>query len=274
MLIFPLSSSTFKRVVIGVVAIPALAGDGALGLPDVALGILQRAAAMRAVGILENQLLNLDGLGGHPISTHTPAGGRPQTMERIALIPRKFLLTPPDGGDQLATAIFFASPKFLFTPPCALRDNPGDVFLLTPPHRAIQGQGPHAYAVPDFYPRPRAGAIMKPSSRCTPGSLFLLTPPQGGDLPAAVLQKQVHDEFLLTPPQGGDPTPSRASSWRWTNFYSRPRRGAIWRSRSGGAGPLPISTHAPAGGRSRPEIDTTLNFLFLLTPPQGGDRSP
>lgn len=51
------------------VAIPALAGDGTLGLPDVALGILQRAAVMRAVGILENQLINLNGLGGHPDRT-------------------------------------------------------------------------------------------------------------------------------------------------------------------------------------------------------------
>ena len=208
------------------------------------------------------------------VSTHAPARGRQGAAIRAAAAAKGFQLTPPRGGDVLGRLDAGAHRGFNSRP----REG------ATNPLRA------HTPAGPCFNSRPREGATTSGRRPPRGASRFQLTPPRGGDpeeeaptetpvpvsthAPArgrlpSTCRRSAPTPFQLTPPRGGD---RPASSMRITLncFNSRPREGATF-LQSAMVRRHTVSTHAPARGRRCGCIRHTVEAMFQLTPPRGGD---
>ena len=188
------------------------------------------------------------------ISTHAPAGGATSGAGANGIARSHFYSRPCGRGDAHGRTygsfrqISTHAPAGGATPP--LPGGPTTYsFLLTP---LREGRRQHVFL------KVRNGIIS--------------THAPAGGATRGHFQPDIHNRHFYSRPCGrGDPLPPRLVT-RKNNFYSRP----CGRGDSGASTnvkPLPISTHAPAGGATaRGKTWTTREILFLLTPLREGRR--
>ena len=234
------------------------------------------------------------------ISTHAPAGGATPVShtegEAIAL----FLLTPLREGrlelDVLALCLvdFYSRPCGRGDPAGSLRSRCWTISTHAPAGGATAVGLPLASTALFLLTPLREG---RRSRRRTirNRNIFLLTPLREGRQLVASQARENVMRFLLTPLREG----RRARGWTWTRrssyFYSRPcgrgdvldpvqhkahdisthaPAGGATRPSGAAAQPRQISTHAPAGGATRRSLRLSPGWSrFLLTPLREGRRS-
>ena len=187
------------------------------------------------------------------ISTHAPAGGA--TRRRLPSGVHRLISThAPAGGATTWRAALRTLPVYFYSRPCGRGDIPQlhpstqhHAFLLTP-LREGRPAALHVRVCPFVISThaPAGGATPVSHTEGEAIALFLLTPLREGRLELDVLALCLVD------------------------FYSRPcGRGDFSQSPVGPPGV--ISTHAPAGGATKPYFLINLIFsLFLLTPLREG----
>ena len=187
------------------------------------------------------------------ISTHAPAGGA--TRRRLPSGVHRLISThAPAGGATTWRAALRTLPVYFYSRPCGRGDIPQlhpstqhHAFLLTP-LREGRPAALHVLVCPFVISThaPAGGATPVSHTEGEAIALFLLTPLREGRLELDVLALCLVD------------------------FYSRPcGRGDFSQSPVGPPGV--ISTHAPAGGATKPYFLINLIFsLFLLTPLREG----
>ena len=167
---------------------------------------------------------------GH-ISTHAPGRGRSPARPTTPQCWRYFYSRPRAGAiiklfyNSVRVIDFYSRPRAGAIQANSRPDSKEDISTHAP-GRGRSG-GPQRKVPPElnFYSRPRAGAIRSASTSFASNIRFLLTPPGGGDRNFS--PGKYHREISTHAPGRGRSIKSRRKCRLSSNFYSRPRAGAI-----------------------------------------------
>ena len=213
------------------------------------------------------------------ISTHAPAGGATVPRRRRLSHHADFYSRPCGRGDYSQTSCFFRGNISTHAPAGGAtrrrmrRNEHQDRFLLTPLREGRHLAERHPYRREDISTHaPAGGATRRPRRWTAPYRNFYSRPCGRGDETASS-DAEKERLFLLTPLREGRQCTRSSSTRSLRNFYSRPCGRGDWTARWTERTYL-ISTHAPAGGATKPPLPFLLRHSrFLLTPLREGRQT-